>query len=212
MCYTKEVSRNAFIINIISCYILYNYHSNQNSHKIFSLFFVFVGLMQLYDWIFWENQTKNNINYITTKVAMISNHLQPIILACLLYYFNGNLTINSKIILTIYIVTILYYSINIYNKIDYTLVSYRSKPSLDWQWNSQSNSVIIYTIFLLTFIILSFENIVYPMNLFLTFLCIMSFTLASYYYKGINVGRLWCNYSSYIPLLILLVNSKLNNL
>lgn len=212
MCYTKEVSRNSFIINVITCYILYNYHSNNKTHKIFALFFGFVGLMQLFDWIFWENQIKNKTNYITTKIAMISNHIQPIILGILMYYFNGSLSNNSWIILSLFSIVILCYTINIYNQIDYTLVTERSKPSLDWEWNSKKNAGFVYLIFLLTFIILSLENLVYPMNIFLGLTSIVSFTLASYYYKGVNIGRFWCNGASYIPLIILVTSNYLTKL
>lgn len=212
MCYSKEVSRNSFIINVISCYILFNYHSNNKTHKIFALFFGFVGLMQLFDWIFWENQIKNNINFISTKIAMLINHMQPLVLGFLIYYFNGSLSRNSWSILLIFSVVILYYTKNVYNKIDYTLVTERSNPSLDWTWNSQKNADITYFIFLATFIILSLENLVYPMNIFLALISIISFTLASYYYKGVNIGRLWCNGASYIPLIILLISNTLNKL
>ena len=212
MCYSKEVSRNSFIINVISCYILYNYHSNNKTHRIFALFFGFVGLMQLFDWIFWENQIMNKTNYITTKIAMISNHIQPIILGALMYYFNGNLSNNSWIILLVFSIVIMYYTIDIYNQIDYTLVTERSKPSLDWEWNSKKNAGFVYSVFLSTFIILSLENLVYPMNLLLGFISVVSFSLASYYYKGVNIGRFWCNGASYIPLIVLVCSNYLTKL
>lgn len=208
MCYTKQVSQDAFLINMVSCYILYYYHTKtyDNSYKIFALFFAFVGLMQLFDWIFWNNQVKNNINFTTTKIAMIANHLQPIVLSGLIYLFNKKLSNNSIIILIVYIVYGLYYSINVYNITDYTLVTEQSSPSLDWKWNSLGpHPKLMYGIFLITFILLSLENLIYPMNILLAFICGLSFVFASYYYKGVNIGRFWCHYSSYIPLLILFI-------
>ena len=90
--------------------------------------------MQIYDVIFWLNQSNNNINYIFTKIAMITNYLQPIILSYLIsqHYKLNNLT---TIILLLYVIYGLYYCINSFNKIDYTLVSKDSKPVLDWKWN-----------------------------------------------------------------------------
>jgi hypothetical protein len=80
MCYSKEVSQRSFILNLITSYILYTYTDNAEN-KIIAIFFAFVGSMQLYDWIFWETQdikntSQANINFITTKLAMITNHLQ----------------------------------------------------------------------------------------------------------------------------------------
>jgi hypothetical protein len=215
MCYSKEVSQRSFIINVITCYILYNYKSDNNTHKILALFFAFVGLMQLFDWIFWEHQSENGkrVNFIFTKIAMIANHLQPIILATLLYIFNGKLAIVSKITILFYTIVILHYTTNL--NIDYTLVktvktkSDKVKTSLYWQWNSAHNSYLVYTIFLITLSVLSFENFNYPMNIILVFINLSSFFLANFYYKSEYVGRFWCETASIIPLILLILN-KLN--
>ena len=95
MCYSLEVSRNSFLINVISCFMLFNFSKNNNA-KILSLFFLFIGFMQLFDWIFWNNQDTFNekkmiVNKIFTKIAMIFNHLQPIVLALLLMYYKKSL-------------------------------------------------------------------------------------------------------------------------
>ena len=66
---------------------------NKNkTNKILAIFFAFIGLMQLFDWIFWENQNISNqneklINFIFTKIAMFVNHLQPIVLAIVIYIY-----------------------------------------------------------------------------------------------------------------------------
>ena len=222
MCYSKEKSQVSFLTNLITSYILYNYSSNNTSHKILALFFVFVGLMQLFDWIFWENQDisnskQANINFAFTKIAMFANHLQPIVLAYLIYYFNGKIGNMSQIIMGIYIIAITIYTINAYNTITYTLekkIPMRKflskdeiKPTLYWQWNSLHNSLPVYLIFLTTIGILAYENFKFPINIIFAFINVFTFLLSGYYYKGQSLGRWWCNYASFIPLFILLISN-----
>jgi hypothetical protein len=224
MCYSKEVSQRSFIINMITSYILYTYTKNIEN-KIFALVFAFVGFMQLYDWIFWENQdisdvSQANINFITTKIAMISNHLQPIIIGLLIYYFKGTLGIWSKYMLLLYFILIVIYSIKTFNKITYTLTENvhvsallnnkeQTKTSLFWEWNynEKANNGLIYTIFLLTTIILFYENISYPMNIIMSFIIAFTYGLSSYLFKYHGIGRFWCNFAAFVPLFILFINT-----
>ena len=222
MCYSKEVSQRSFIINIITSYILYTY-SHKIENKLFALMFAFIGLMQLYDWIFWENQditfkTQADINFVTTKLAMITNHLQPIVLTFLIYYFKGKIGKMSTYILIIYITLMMIYSIKTFNKITYTLtekvdvrrlVKDEKRTSLFWEWNynEKDGNVVVYSIFLLTVTFLFYENISYPMNIIMSFITVFTYGLSWYIFKGHALGRFWCNFSAFIPLLILFINT-----
>jgi hypothetical protein len=62
MCFSLEISRTNFIINLITCFLIFN--KNKKDYKIIALFYFGVGLIQLFDYIFWLNQKKNKINYI----------------------------------------------------------------------------------------------------------------------------------------------------
>jgi hypothetical protein len=221
MCYSAEQSINSFVINLITCYALYTY-KNISTYKILALFFGFVGIMQLFDIIFWNTQNIKNINqsrinFITTKLAMFANHLQPIVLAYLIYIFTGKLGQLSTIIIIFYTFIIIFYTINAYHKITYTLtetVSIRTlspqddeiKPSLKWEWNSQYNSIFVYIVFLTTLVILSYENFTYPLNIILSFINIFTFLLSAYYYKGKSLGRFWCKFAAWVPLLFILLD------
>lgn len=227
MCYSEEQSRKSFVINLITCYALYNY-KNSPTYKILALFFGFVGLMQLFDIIFWTNQNikdekQAKLNYITTKIAMFVNHLQPIVLALLIYVFTGKLGQMSTIIVTIYSIVIIFYTISAYKNIKYTLVEKVSirdtndllfpypdddeiRPSLKWDWNIQENAIVVYLIFLSTLMLLSYENFKYPFNIVLTFINIFTFVLSAYYYKGKSLGRFWCKFAAWVPLLFILLD------
>jgi hypothetical protein len=171
--------------------------------------------MQLYDAIFWNypptgesssttNNSNSNINQITTKLAIITNHLQPIILGLLIYYFNGSLTKTSKILLLFYTICIVIYTISLWNKISYTTVSERSSPSLDWKWNHQYGAQFVYFIFLLTLIVLFYQNIKIGGKL-ATFLTLISFLFSLYKYQIKEAsGRFWCYFAAFAPLIFLL--------
>lgn len=210
MCYSKRDSENAFIINMITCYILYTY-KNDNTLKILGLFFGFVGLMQLFDLIFWNNQNLSNtrqanINYITTKIAMFANHLQPIVLGYLIWIYKGEIGGLSSMILGIYAILMILYTIEIYDKVKYTTRDGEGVP-LKWDWNYQKNASIIYGIFLLTLLILSYENFKYPLNIILAGINVLTFVLSLYYVKGKFVGRFWCKIAAWVPLFIILMVS-----
>lgn len=70
--------------------------------------------MQLLDWILWNNQdmtnlTQKQINNIFTKIAITFNHLQPIILCLLIYFFYSKIGYWSKISISIYTILFILY-------------------------------------------------------------------------------------------------------
>lgn len=213
MCYSLEQSKIAFTVNIFTCYILYIY-KNSPTYKILALFFLFVGLMQFFDIIFWENQNikdekQEKINYITTKIAMMANHLQPIVLAILIYLFTGKLGKSSQIIILIYTIFVVFFTILMYKKINYTVVDEISvrytneiKPSLNWSWNN--NGYLFCVFFLISCIILFYENFKYPLNIFLIFIAVLSFILSAYYFKKKFMGRFWCKITAFMPIFFIL--------
>lgn len=208
MCYDLQASIRSTLTGFITCYILYNYNLSQNSnvHRTFqtlALFFAFVTLMQVYDWIFWESGGETPTNYIFTKIAMISNHLQPIVLAFVVNQVYP-LDETSKLVLLVYSIFSIVYSVDAYNRLQYTTVTERSKPVLDWEWNSFEYAGPLYTLFLLSFIFTSL-NLPYPLNYLMVSINIITFTFSYYTYKNTAIGRSWCKSASYVPLFLLLV-------
>lgn len=216
MCYTSSTSIKAFIIGVVSSLLLVSLSSfsttltttKTKSYKIIGYFFLFVILMQLYDAIFWNypptNKSNTIINTITTKLAMITNHLQPIILGLLIYYFNGTLTTTSKMILIFYTICISIYSLMSWNKISTTSVTDRSSPSLDWEWNHQSGAPFVYFIFLVTLVLLFYQNVKIGGKL-AAFLTLVSFLFSLYKYQiKASSGRFWCYFAAFAPIIFLI--------
>jgi hypothetical protein len=205
MCATLKHSIYNVIINFISSLLLFYIYKKKQLNKdilIIILFFLFISLMQIYDVIFWLNQKENNINYIFTKIAMITNQLQPIIFTYLisLYYKLNDTTI---LILILYIFFSLYYCISIFNKINYTLVTKESYPVLDWKWNNFYNSQHIYILFVLLLSLCS-SYFQYPLNIISIIFTNLSLLFSYYYYKK-YIGKVWCIIAVYFPLLILII-------
>jgi hypothetical protein len=197
MCYDLNASIRATIIGTVSSIALC-----LRGSMALGLFFVFVTLMQLYDWIFWENQMENRVNYITTKIAMITNHLQPIVLAFLVnrvYPLDGL----TKAVMLSYVMTSILYSADVYGRISYTLVSKESYPSLYWEWNDMPWSVPFYGLFLLSFM-LTCSNLPAPTSYILMALNVLTFAFSYYTYKKTTIGKGWCYIAAHVPLLLLI--------
>lgn len=209
MCYSEEQSKKTFLINIITCYILYNYSTKSTHNKIIALILLFVGFMQLFDIIFWKTQNisepqQAQINYFTTKIAMFFNHLQPIVFAYILYTFNKKLGNLSTFILFIYTISITLYTINAYDKIKYTLVN-PAHSSLVWEWNTQENYLYVYLLFLAALLVLSYENLTYPINFIFTYTFVISLIIPLFY-KTQVAGRFWCKLIGWAPLIFIILD------
>ena len=142
MCYTSDISVQAFCIGIISSLVcIFLNHTEKEKRagidsdfKILGYFFIFVSFMQLFDWIFWTQS--DDINKITTKIACIFNNLQPIVLALLIYYFKQKQLQQDKttiFLVILFTICITLYTINGWSELTLTKVTKESKPSLYWQ-------------------------------------------------------------------------------
>lgn len=180
--------------------------------------FVFIGLMQLFDWIFWENQDMTDpkqasINYFFTKIAMIVNNTQPIVLAYLIYSYTNTLGELSKIMMIFFTFIFILYTLITFNTIDYTLAEATDSRGkvLNWKWNQGKGSRVFYIVFFITLCLLAYENFNYPINIVFVLMNAITFILSDYYYQSLDskykykfVGRFWCKNIALMPLLFLL--------
>lgn len=208
MCNTLKASINSSITSLITCAILFNHTFNQTHtvHIVFqslALFFFFVSLMQWYDTIFWLNQKDNFTNFSFTKIAMITNHLQPLVLGYLvsLHFKLSNIT---KVVLFMYTIYAIFYSAFVFDKIKYTKVTEKSTPVLDWQWNSFEGATVMYILFLLSFSLISLD-LPTPINYVLLSINILTFGLSYHQAKKETIGKFWCILASYVPLFLVII-------
>ena len=196
MCFSKEVSLGTFIIGTIGSALLYSL--NTKIDRILAITFFYVILMQLAEYILWNNLTCNLTNKITTLIAIILNATQPIVLAMLVLY-NYNLPNKKNIIIygVLYSLMMLIYSLQ-----TNTLCTLKNNLNyLEWKWNNLNMFFIVYIFYslYLCYILLS---IPYVWNKLLIFLFILSHLLSIYIYWGTNaVGAIWCFFAAFFPIL-----------
>ena len=196
MCFSKEVSLGTFIIGAIGSALVYSI--NTKIDKILAIFFFYIILMQLVEFILWNNLTCNIINKITTFTAIILNATQPIVLAMLVLY---NYKLPNQTSLIIY--TILYsLMMLIYNLQTTSLCTLKNKFNhLEWKWNNLFLYWLVYGIYILylSYIILSLP---FNWNITLLLLIVLPYLLSIYVYFGTNnIGSLWCFFAVFIPII-----------
>ena len=205
MCYDRAASIRASVIGFASSVVLYN--TGDPLIAQISVFFAFVTLMQVYDLIFWTYPGQNTTNRVFTQIAMITNHLQPIVFA---YLINRVIALNLTTVYIYAIVAILY-SIKVSNMIRYTGTTEREGLLL-WEWNTPKEqgtfTMIMYTIFLIALIDIS-SQLPNGISQLLIMINVFTFAFSKVYYKNTQIGRMWCNIAAYVPLLLLVyVKSK----
>jgi hypothetical protein len=199
MCYTATDSLAGYIINSISSILLYNISSN-GQFKVMALFLLFVGQMQIFDFIFWKNQNCNILNKLATKFAIGFNHLQPIMLFILQSFYGFKQSTFSLIIFILYLISGIFYNIEAFNKVDCTL----DNGVMKWDWNHLDGSLIYYFFFVAYLFLASFN---FKDNLFKIIAAIVTLLTILIAHKtpilNKSVGRIWCYYAAFMPLLFM---------
>jgi hypothetical protein len=196
MCFSKEVSLGTFIIGLIGSALVYRL--NTKIDTIIAIFFFYIILMQLVEYVLWNNLTCNLTNKITTFIAMILNATLPIILALLLLY-NYNLSNKSQLIAFTVAFALM---MLIYKFQTNTLCTLKNKFNhLEWKWNNLFMYWLVYIIYIiyLSYVVLS---IPFNWNKTLLFLLLSSYLLSIYIYWGThNIGAMWCFFGAFIPII-----------
>lgn len=189
MCFNKQVSLITFVIGFIGSASLFI-----KGHRAESLFYFCVILMQFYEFLLWENPSCSKKNETLTKIAAITNHLEPVMFYLGLVLFGNKLPGIVHVSIVLYSLIALIYTKSVWRTLDCT------QPDQDghlyWKWNLGNNFFPFYTIFLCELLILaSFGNIKYHVIvIFASFL--VSLLL---YGKEKVAGSMWCFIAAFVP-------------
>jgi len=188
-----------FCVNIVSCGVLAFFS------KSLAVFYAFVGLMQLYDYLFWTHPTRSWVNSVVTKIAMLSNHLQPIVLAlCIAFLEKKRIQPISKIALSVYVFASIVYTWIAWSNVKFTFADKHAGGSLLWSWNYQAGAHLFYFIFIFTLCVLLGQHYTWPVNAVLVGLTLLSIAFAHTWFKGFLItGRFWCWIAGFLPLFII---------
>ena len=194
MCYSSYASLWALSVGMLGSALLIPIDAS------LAVMFAFVTLMQLYDAIFWTYPGHNPVNTVVTKLAMVSNHLQPLVLAASIYFLKGvHIHPASSVILAAYVGAVLVYTVTHFDDVKYTTVTPASDPSLDWEWNYKKGFAVVYSLFLAAVTALFFQHYDAPLGLILASLSVFTISVAMWKRSQHATGRFWCHYAAYIP-------------
>jgi hypothetical protein len=212
MCYDIQTSLIALVVNIVTSIVLFIVAKNKerdtnvsNQLKAIALFFLFVGFMQFWDILFWSYDATTKVNMYATKMAMIWNHLEPVVLALLIYLFIGKLTLPSMIMLVVYTVAIVAYSVNGWSKLRGTESTKDTCGSLYWQWNNMKGNTLVYGLFLICLLFLAQQQFTGWVRCLSMVIITSTFFFSLYKYSiNASVGRFLCYFAAFCPIFFLI--------
>lgn len=195
MCFSEKASLVAFFTGMLGS--LFCFLGKTPKHNIVGLFFAFVSLMQIVDYLLWRHKKCDDYNKTISVIGMILNHLQPIILALLVVMYMPNA--NKRTILTIvlvYLCFILPYSLQFLKNVECTI-----KDRKDWTWNKVSYAGLVYLIF--TICLASLFYI--PTGLIGSAVVVLTYIISNIVYPN-KPGAVWCYFITGIPILYRLIH------
>lgn len=209
MCYNKDISIYTYILGLVSSYLLL---TNENkSLKILGCFFIIVIQMQLVEYFLWSNNSCNSKNIQLSHIGAFINFIQPIILYLAIMYYNKDLTKKTtKIIhgtIILYIIALIIFIIRLL-PLGCSTMTNNSAPYLQWSWMYEKNTTYILSLFPVIIMLLLYFGLDKPYNLYLSFICIISFILSFIIYRKQRAfGNIWCWFAVFIPICILVYDT-----
>ena len=193
MCFSEKASLIALVAGLSSSLLCYSV--GKPNYKIVGIFFAFVTLMQVVDYLLWRHQVCDAYNKMVSFVGMLLNHLQPVVLFTLLWYFNKPTDIR---VLLVYLLFIIPYS---FQKIGCTIKSQHSH--LVWDWSHLKYEKIVYFVFIICLTHMAYKGLGTYEALYI----LISLLITQFFYIGTgSVGNLWCFFVITGPLIYMLKN------
>jgi len=197
MCFNQQVSIATYLIGMIGSWKLLN-----RGFIITAVFFAWVIQMQLIEFILWRNQTCLETNKRVTRLGILFNHLQPIVLwICILYFSNMKLPLLLNVFMIAFVIFTIHYTYGAYVRAKCTTVSKESSPHLHWRWNESRNNKEYYASFLLALVLLFTYGV--PDGQEVAIITIVSYAISYYVYQdNHSVGAMWCFAAAFAPWII----------
>ena len=218
MCFSFEASIGTFIVGTLSTFLIFKEFKNNKVYKKVGIFWLAAVLMQLWEAMIWKNYHCE----FATKMALITNLLQPFIFLLILPEFLKKNKENKKkrnIKLLIVFFSLIIYSYYVYNFSyfkDYGCILKNNTVNLEW-WNDLPNkknygSTIYIIIMIINMKMLIPNSKVAHLQIFIFILSLVSANVLNYRNYQNNVGSVWCLFASLAPVINYLVfkhNKKL---
>lgn len=202
MCYTAHDSLLALIVGSVSSLALF-FVSSDTQYKAIALFLLFVTTMQAFDYVFWTNPRCADANAGATKLAILFNNIQPFVLFGIQHMYGFKQSLLSSVLLGLYGLASLPYTAQALETVRCTVPRY---GLLRWDWNHLPGSQVVYALFFFYLLTASFNFTSAHVQYLMAYLGAASIVLG--YFTPVlknSLGRIWCYYTSFIPLLVMLV-------
>ena len=217
MCYTKTYSLGALAAGWLSSLLVLwvsfrgrGSASNREQLRVVGVFFAYVSLMQLYDYIFWTQPAGGALNRRVTQLAILTNHTQPLVLLlCGWYFLRTPLPVSSSLTM-LYTLAAIPYTLRALEVCTATTLSAESGTP-NWEWNhlrgAGTLSTVTYGLFLASLLSVFWEGFRGPMRVLFSATTVGSFAFSWMKYRvHSSVGRFWCFFAAFAPLLGLFVS------
>ncbi len=199
MCISKNLSLFSFIVSIVSNIILIQFGDPKYllQNKTIGYFMFFVGLMQLIDYSIWSDlDCIYGLNKAGGLLGPILNHIQPLVLMGIIYYYLGSNDIIPSYLL--WALGLLYGIYMIYKYMEYLsndlCIKVNISGGLDWKWKRNYNYIYYHLLFL--GILINFYGYSQITLCFITSYILYSLSITS---------EIWCFFITGLPLINLIV-------
>ena len=193
MCFSARASLAAFLIGLVGAFSLISRGDTNNI--VFGIFFIFISLIQLMDFVFWSGSDK--ANRIATMIGPLLNVGQPLIMYLIKISYFGYAPDKMFFMNSVYAA----YLATMYTEFIDTgdRVTRVVKGHLKWPWIEYSNPVFYLVMFIVNALYLTDFEYSAKVTVITLF-----FLLVSHSYFAYHVGEIWCYFGAFIPFIIML--------
>jgi len=211
MCYTPSISLQAFMINLTSSAALYMFAPdgpNKTSFRIIAIYFFYLGWMQLFDYLLWIYPKPHTVNAITTKLAMLASYLQPVIYLLIASLMTNRFHMLSLSVVTIYVLYALTFAIEIMDNVHFTtpiddVQGPTNRQTLLWEWLQWDGPIS--TAYVAASLLITWQYLTGEVRNWMSLFILASFAFSRLKYSvNRSIGRFWCYFGSFVPLLTLI--------
>jgi len=202
MCFSEGASLATLLVGLTSSAFVYSIGRPRD--KIWGIFFAFVSLMQLIEYLLWKHKVCDAYNKMLSMFGIILNLLQPVVFFFLVMYFKD--IPNKK---PLYIIITLYVALLSKHFIDYmkspSCIVKGEGGHLRWKWADLKSAWFFHLIYIVSFMALGYYS---GMNGALWGVPLL-YTISYAVYSRANVvGEMWCVLAVFAPIAYYLVQSK----
>jgi hypothetical protein len=202
MCFSEGASLTTLLVGLTSSAFVYSI--GRPGDKVWGIFFAFVALMQLIEYLLWKHKVCDAYNKMLSIFGIILNLLQPVVFFFLIMVFKD--IPNKK---PLYVTVALYVALLSKHLIDYvkspSCIVKGADGHLRWKWADMKSSWFFHLIYVVSFMSLAY----FSGSIWAVWGMPLSYAVSYAVYSRTNVvGEMWCVFAVFAPIGYYLVESK----